>query len=133
MNDRWVIPTLHSARDGGKAESITLVSWIRLGGEFNRVVDWLAPPASSLYRMSPPTPSFVLASFKGSTYKTNVRLAFSLAAALLGDRFQHPVVPRPDVYYSSSSPLKLRLTDRLFPLRLAGQFTEHPHNSLDRP
>lgn len=65
MNDRWVIPTLHSARNGGKAESITLVSWIQLGGEFNRVVDWLAPPASSLYRMSPPTPSFVLASFKG--------------------------------------------------------------------
>jgi len=36
------------ARHVGKAESVTLVSRIRLGGEFNAVLDWLAPPASSL-------------------------------------------------------------------------------------
>ena len=35
LNDRWVIPHPHSARHGGKAESITLVSRIQLGGEFS--------------------------------------------------------------------------------------------------
>ena len=34
--------------------------------------------------------SFVLASFQGSTYE-KVRLASSLAAALLDDLFEHPV------------------------------------------
>jgi len=35
------------------------------------------------------SPSFVLVSFRGSTYR-NVRLASSLAAALLDSLFEHP-------------------------------------------
>jgi hypothetical protein len=37
--------------------------------------------------------SSVLASLRGSTYRS-VRLAFSLAAALLDDLFEHPVKNR---------------------------------------
>ena len=37
-----------------------------------------------------------------------------------------------DVYYSSSSPLKLWFADRLFSFRFAGQFTEHAYETFDR-
>jgi hypothetical protein len=36
--------------------------------------------------------SFVLASFRGSTYGSKVRLASSLAAALLDNLFEHPAI-----------------------------------------
>ncbi|CUS31492.1 hypothetical protein COMA1_10132 [Candidatus Nitrospira nitrosa] len=39
--------------------------------------------------MLKPTTSFVLASFKGSTYNNHVRFAFSLPAASLDGRFEH--------------------------------------------
>jgi hypothetical protein len=49
-------------------------------------------------RMLKKSASFVLAALRGSTYRT-VCLASSLAAALLGDLFEHPAWPTPVASY----------------------------------
>jgi hypothetical protein len=49
------------------------------------------PPTKGCNRMLKKSASGVLASLKGSTYRS-VRLAFSLAAALLDSLFEHPEI-----------------------------------------
>src|SRR3990172_6425224 len=74
------------------------MAWERSGrmrvGEV--IVEWVAHSS----RMLKKSASFVLASLRGSTYRS-VRLASSLAAALLDDLFEHPA------YYSDTITLRL--------------------------
>jgi hypothetical protein len=52
------------------------------------ITNWL--DEGKRYRMLKKTASFVLASFRGSTYGKEVRFASSLAAVALDSLFEHP-------------------------------------------